>query len=60
VIIIKRRDLDKIFIENGYYIEHGGNHDKYIKGSKVVPVPRHRELDDYFVKLLLKQAGIKR
>jgi hypothetical protein len=57
---IKRRDLDHIFTQNGYKIVHGSNHDKYIKGAKVVPVPRHREIDEMFVKILLKQAGISR
>jgi predicted RNA binding protein YcfA (HicA-like mRNA interferase family) len=45
-------------IKNGYRIEHGGSHDKYIKGSQTIPVPRSKEIKEQTAKGILKSAGV--
>jgi hypothetical protein len=43
----------------GYIIKHGSNHDKYIKDSKTIPVPRATEIKEGTANGILKSAGIK-
>jgi hypothetical protein len=46
-------------LKAGYDIVHGGNHDKYIKGSQTIPVPRAKEIKEQTAKGILKSAGVK-
>ena len=57
---MKQTDLIKILKKNGYeFSRHGGNHDIYVKDSTRVAVPRHRDVKEFTVKLILIEAGIK-
>ena len=54
--MVKRLDLDKDAKDLGYEIKtKGGNHDKYIKGSHTVPVPRKREIRESLARDIRKQ-----
>ena len=58
---MKRRDIIKKLIQNGFQLERrGGNHDIYYnpKTKKTVPVGRHREIDDILAKEIFKEAGL--
>ena len=57
---MKRIDLIKIIEKNGAtFIRHGGRHDWYhnpiTKMSQ--PVPRHREINEYLSKSIIKKLA---
>lgn len=58
---MKRRDLIKQLEAAGYKVARDdGDHTIYTKkGSRPVQVPRHRELNEYTARAILKQAGLK-
>ena len=44
---MKYRDLVKKLLEAGFrFYGHGGNHDRYKRGSRIETIPRHREIND--------------
>ncbi len=58
---MKRRDLIKQLEAAGYAkLRDDGDHTVYRKqGCPVIPVPRHRELNEITAKMILKSAGLK-
>ncbi|GHU55648.1 hypothetical protein FACS189442_3480 [Spirochaetia bacterium] len=57
---MKRNDLLKILAQQGVVLfRHGGGHDIYIneKTGKKVSVPRHSEIGNKMVKVILKELG---
>ncbi|QUY64303.1 type II toxin-antitoxin system HicA family toxin [Helcococcus kunzii] len=57
---MKRRDLIKLLESKGARLKrNGGNHDVYELNNKTTTVPRHKEVNDYLVKVILKQLGLK-
>lgn len=57
---MKRRELIKKMIENGWYLErHGSKHDIYTNGEDEEPVPRHTEIDEKLAKKILRRTGLK-
>lgn len=52
----KKRDLERMLRELGWKKDHGGDHDKFRKGSYSIAVPRHREIGDDMAKAILRQA----
>ena len=57
---VKRKDLIRYFVENGFYLlREGGKHSIYTNNEKTVPVKRHRTIDRITVNELCKQAGVK-
>jgi predicted RNA binding protein YcfA (HicA-like mRNA interferase family) len=59
---VKHRDLVKKIEELGcVFIRHGGNHDWYHNPATKVsqPVPRHREVNEYLAKSILKKLSNK-
>jgi predicted RNA binding protein YcfA (HicA-like mRNA interferase family) len=56
---VKRRDLVKYLIENGFIlIREGGNHSIFSKEKKMIPVKRHNTFDRITANELCKQAGL--
>lgn len=57
-VSLKKRKLLKMLEAKGAsYYRDGGNHDVWIsKSGKTFPVPRHTEINDYLVRVILKQA----
>ena len=58
---MKRRDLIRLLADHRCVLyRHGGNHDIYLNAlnGRKAPVPRHNEIKDTLVKLVLKQLGI--
>lgn len=57
---MKRRDLIKKLEAAGYKIDRDGNHTIYEKeNSRPVQVPKHREINEYTARAILKAAGLK-
>ena len=57
---MKRRDLEKLLLQNGWTLyRSGGNHDIYAKGKEKEPIPRHREIDEELAKAIIKRRGLK-
>lgn len=57
---MKRRDLIKKLEAAGYKVDRDGDHTIYEKeNSRPVQVPKHREINEYTAKAILKAAGLK-
>ena len=59
---MKRRDLIKRFEDAGWYLTGGTNHDMAKHPEKPgtkIPIPRHREIEDWKAKEILNEAGLK-
>lgn len=57
---MKRRDLIKKLEAAGYKLDRDGDHSIYEKdGYRPVQVPKHREINEYTAKQILKAAGLK-
>jgi mRNA interferase HicA len=57
---VKRKDLVKKLKDAGYRLDRISGHAIYEKpGYRSIPVPNHREIDEYTAKAILKAAGIK-
>ncbi len=58
---VKRRDLIRHLKKHGYWLlREGAKHSIYTNGDKVIPVKRHRQLDNITANELCKQAGVPR
>jgi|UniRef100_UPI003FEFC6DA mRNA interferase HicA len=57
---MKRRDLEKLFMKNGwYYLRSGGNHDIYTDGVHKEELPRHKEINENLAKAIIRRRGLK-
>lgn len=56
---MQRRELIRILEEAGFISKGGTNHEKFVKGDKLVLVKRHREIADQIAKRILRQAGLR-
>lgn len=54
---MQRRELIRILEEAGFISKGGTNHEKFVKGDKLVK--RHREIEDQIAKRILRQAGLR-
>lgn len=56
---MKRKDLIKLLEKSGFRFErNGGNHDIYVRGLEREEIPRHREINEYLAKAILKRRGL--
>ena len=57
---MKRRDLIKKLIKNGWWLErHGGDHDIYTDGENFESIPRHSEINEVLAKKIIKRRNLK-
>ena len=57
---MKRRDLIKLFENNGWWLmRNGANHDVYTNGKVTEPIPRHSEIKENLAKSIIKRRGLK-
>jgi len=55
---MKRNELIKSMETKGYkLVRHGAEHDIYSDGNKIIPVPRHREINEMLAKKILRDIG---
>ncbi|MGH8742729.1 MAG: type II toxin-antitoxin system HicA family toxin [Burkholderiales bacterium] len=58
---MKRRALIRLLLSQQCVLHrHGANHDIYInlRSGRKAPIPRHAEVKDSLIRLILKQFGI--
>jgi mRNA interferase HicA len=54
---MKKTDLERQLSKFGWkFSRHGGSHDIWTNGEKNESVPRHREINEYTAKKILKTA----
>ncbi|MDZ4661085.1 MAG: type II toxin-antitoxin system HicA family toxin [Pseudomonadota bacterium] len=53
---MKRRDLERKLKQLGWWQITGSKHDKWTDGINAVAVPRHREINEYTAKGILKEV----
>jgi mRNA interferase HicA len=57
---MKRRDLEKLFKDNGwYFLRSGANHDVYTNGIDIEMIPRHKEVNEKLAKAIIKRRELK-
>ena len=57
---MKRRELIQQLEKNGWTLaRHGADHDIYTDGTKSMPIPRHREINEITASEILKKVGLK-
>lgn len=57
---MKKRDLEKLLKNNGWYLlRSGGNHDIYTNGVDTEPIPRHNEVNERLAQAIIKRRGLK-
>lgn len=57
---MKRRDLIRLLEANGWWLmRSGGNHDIYTNGTKVEPIPRHREIPEPLAQAIIRRQGLQ-
>jgi predicted RNA binding protein YcfA (HicA-like mRNA interferase family) len=56
---MQRRELIRILEEAGFISKGSTNHEKFVKGDKLVLVKRHREIEEQIAKRILRQAGLR-
>jgi mRNA interferase HicA len=55
---MKRRELEQRLEQLGWRLSrHGGRHDVWRRGERELAVPRHREINEYTARAILKEAG---
>ena len=57
---MKRHDLIQLLTSKGCSLHcHGGRHDIFVSlDGRKAPVPRHTEIQDTLVKMIMKQLGV--
>ena len=56
---MKRRDLIKLFEDNGFvFVRNGGNHDIYKRGDEREVVERHSEIPEKLAKKIIKRRNL--
>lgn len=56
---MKNKELIKKLERAGFtFKEHGGNHDKYVRGNDVEVIPRHKEINERLARAILKKWGL--
>lgn len=51
---MKRRELEQL---GWQFSRHGGQHDIWRRGERELALPRHREINEYTAKAILREAG---
>jgi mRNA interferase HicA len=55
---MKRRELEQRLEQLGWHLSrHGGRHDVWCRDERELAVPRHREINEYTARAILKEAG---
>jgi len=55
---MKTRELIRLLEKNNYKIERANKHWVLSNGSNTLTVPRHKEVNLYLARKIIKQAGI--
>lgn len=56
---MKRRDLIKRLEKGGFeFVRRGSNHDIYKRGNETEEVPRHKEINEYTARGIIRRRGL--
>lgn len=56
-MFVKHKDLIKILKQNGWYLKRqGGEHEIWTNGEHNVPVPRHKEINEFTAKGIIRKV----
>ena len=58
--ILKRRDLEKLFRQNGWWPYAEGKHTKWTDGKNIEEIPKHKEINERLAKSMIKRWGLKK
>lgn len=58
-LAMKRKDLVKLLIKNGWVSVGGTKHEKFRKGQQTEYVPRHSEIDERLSQYIIKKWELK-
>jgi len=54
---VKKKDLEAKLKQYGWWLlRQGGNHELWTNGEHNVPVPRHKEINEFTAKGILRKA----
>lgn len=57
---MKRKDFIKLLENNGWILKrNGANHDIYKKNNEQEAIPRHKEIDEILIKVIIKRRRLK-
>lgn len=56
---MKKRDLEKLLLKNGWTKIEGSKHEKWVKGSETEMIPRHAEINEILAKDIIKRRKLK-
>ena len=57
---MKRKDFIKLLERNGWILKrNGSNHDIHEKNNEQQAIPRHKEIDEILVKVIIKRRRLK-
>ena len=55
---VKRRDLLRRLADLGWHLDRqGGAHEVWRKGERIMPVPRHTEINEHTARAILRDAA---
>ena len=57
---MKRRDLEKLFRQNGWWPYAEGKHTKWTDGKNIEEIPKHKEINERLAKSMIKRWGLKK
>lgn len=55
---MKKRDLEKLLLKNGWVKEAGTKHDRWRKGDETEFIPRHTEINEFLAKAIIKRRQL--
>lgn len=56
---MKRKDLIKKLEDGGFVFDrHGANHDIYLRDNEKEEVPRHKEINEYLARAIIRRRGL--
>jgi predicted RNA binding protein YcfA (HicA-like mRNA interferase family) len=58
---MKRKELIKLFQDNGWWIaREGSDHTIFTDGKAIESIPRHTEVNEYLSKDIIRRRGLKK
>jgi len=54
---MKKKDLEKYLSELGWWLQRqGGNHEIWTNGDHQIPIPRHKQINEFTARGILRKA----
>jgi hypothetical protein len=56
---MKRRDLEKLFAKNGWWIKRNSGHQIWTNGTHSEPLSWEKEIPEHVAQKIIKRRGLK-